>query len=144
MQKEVLTPQRSGSFIPSLRWSSQNLWRRSSQNIHFNPVSSRTRRGTKNSSRRIRRTLFSIPTSRWLNGDVEDAKSNFWTMTGEFVYRHHVDPPSQTVHAERRITSYTDEAHRRRRHQHNTCVIRCIVGWKKIQMHGQASQDSFR
>ena len=53
-------------YLPCRRWKSQSLWRRlTSENIHFNQGSSRTRRGT-SSSRRIRRTLFSNPSSRRL------------------------------------------------------------------------------
>ena len=51
--------------IPSRRRNSQTAWRRSKpENIHPNPGSSRTRRGRRSSSRRIRRALFSNPTSR--------------------------------------------------------------------------------
>ena len=36
---------------------------------------------------------FSNPTSRRLDaGDDEEAKSDFWTITGEFIYCHHVEP----------------------------------------------------
>ena len=53
--KEVLTPHRSGNFMfPVSRWKSQNLWARTaSENIHFDPLSSGTRR-TRNSSRKVR------------------------------------------------------------------------------------------
>ena len=37
--------------------------------------------------------------------DDEEAKSDFWTITGEFIDRHHVDP--------RRNISYSHEVHRR-------------------------------
>ena len=48
--------------------------------------------------------------------DDEEAKNDFWTITGEFVYRHH---------AERRIISYSNAVHRR--YQNNTYVTSCIV-----------------
>ena len=55
-------------FVPNRWWISQRLWRRTtSENIHLDQGSSKTRRGTRSSSRRIRRTLFSNPSSRWLN-----------------------------------------------------------------------------
>ena len=72
--------------IPNRSWNSQNFRRRStSETIHLNPGSSGTRRGTRSSSGRIRRTLFSIPTSsgsstRWC-----------WSITGDFICRHHVE-----------------------------------------------------
>ena len=68
--KEVLTPQREWKqhHFPNRRWNSQNLWRRTaSENIHFNPGSSRKRRRTRNSSRKVRRIRFSNPTSRRLD-----------------------------------------------------------------------------
>ena len=64
--KEVLTPMKRDSFyIPSRRWNSQNSWKRStSVTIHLNQGSSWTRSRTRSFSRRIRRTLFSKPSSR--------------------------------------------------------------------------------
>ena len=67
--QEVLTPMKSDNFlIPSRGWNRQSLWRRSTcENIHLDKGSSRTRRGTRSSSRRLRRTPFSNTSSRWLN-----------------------------------------------------------------------------
>ena len=45
--------------------------------------------------------------------DDAEAKNDFWSMTGDFIYRHHVEPRGRIVHAERRIISYSDEVHRR-------------------------------
>ena len=47
--KEVLTPMKSEIFhIPSRRWNSQNLWRRSgSESIHLNLGEPRQRRRTR-------------------------------------------------------------------------------------------------
>ena len=66
--KEVSTPMKGEkSTFPAEDGTVKNFWRRStSQTIHLNPGSTRTRRGTRSSSRRIRRALFSNPTSRWL------------------------------------------------------------------------------
>ena len=53
---------------PRRRWNSQNLWvRTASENIHLNLASSRTRKRTRNSSRKFRWITFSNPTSRRLN-----------------------------------------------------------------------------
>ena len=99
--KKVLTPMKNGKFhIPSRRWNSQNLWRRSTfETIHLNPGSSGTRRG-----------------------------SQKWFLV--YNRRFHLSPsrgtPSQNVRAERRIISYSDEAHRR--YQNNTYVTGCFVG----------------
>ena len=66
--KEVSTPIRGDNFIfPVADGTVQNFWRSSaSENFHLNHGSPRPRRRTRSSSRRIRRTLFSITTSRWL------------------------------------------------------------------------------
>ena len=54
--------------MPSRRWNSQNLrWSTASENIRFKPGMAGTRRRTRNSSRRITRTIFSNPTTRGLN-----------------------------------------------------------------------------
>ena len=79
--------------IPSRRWNSQILLESTaSENIHFNPGASGTRRRTRNSSRKIRWNTFSNPTSRRLNADDEKAKSDFWTFTWKNKKRHHVQP----------------------------------------------------
>ena len=58
--------------------------------------------------------------------DDAEAKNDFWSITGDFIYRHHVEPRVQTVRAERRIISYSAEVHRR--YQKYTYIIGCIVG----------------
>ena len=79
-------------LFQSRRWNSQNPWRRStSETIHFNQGSSWTRRGTRSFSRKIRRTLFSYPNSNSTLDDAE-AKNDFWSIAGDFIYRHHVEP----------------------------------------------------
>ena len=78
--------------IPSRGWNSQNPWRRStSETIHLNQGSFWTRRGIRSFSRRIRRTLFSKPSSRWLNTRWCGSKNDFWYITGDFFYRHLVE-----------------------------------------------------
>ena len=42
--------------------------------------------------------------------DAGEAMNDFWSMSGNFIYRHHVEP-SQALLAERRIISYSTEVH---------------------------------
>ena len=58
--------------------------------------------------------------------DDEEAKFHFWTIAGEFIYRHHFVLPSQTVRAERRNISCSDEVHRR--YQNNLNITGRNVG----------------
>ena len=85
--------------------------------------------------------------------DDAEARNDFWSITGDFICRHHVEPTSQPVHAERRIISYSDEVHRSYQKQTHTrhfdammVRILTITGtWmekENYQMHGQVSQDS--
>ena len=120
--------------MPSRRWNSQNPWRSASETIHLNHGSSGTRRGTRNSSRKIRRTLFSIPASKWLNRRW--CGSQKWLLVN--YRRFHLPSsrgtPSQTAHAERRIISYPTKVHWRL--QNNTYVTGCIVGetyWSSLE-----------
>ena len=64
--KEVLTLMKNEKIVfPVADGTVKNLWRRStSTNIHFNQKSSETRKETRNSSKKIKQTLFSISTSR--------------------------------------------------------------------------------
>ena len=63
--KDVLTPTKGDNFIFPVADGTVETWRSlTSETIHLDPGSSRTRRGTRSFSRRIRRTLFSNPSSR--------------------------------------------------------------------------------
>ena len=55
-----------------------------------------------------------------------EAKNDFGSITRDLIYRHHVEPPCETNHAERRNISYSTEVHRRL--QNYTYVTWCIVG----------------
>ena len=56
----------------------------------FYPGQPRQKRRTKKSSRRIRRSSTTPrQDSSWYDGE---AKNDFWSISGDFIYRHHVDP----------------------------------------------------
>ena len=70
--------------IPSRRWFSWIVWRRSgSEDIHFDPGQPRPRRITKQSSRRIRRVFFTSRHDSTLNDG--EAKNDFWSISGDFI-----------------------------------------------------------
>ena len=125
--REVLTPMKGENFyIPSRRWNSQNPWRRStSETVHLNQGSPRPRRRTRKSSRIIRWITFSNPSSRWLSMDDAEAKNDFCSVTGDFIYRHHVEPRVK-LYMSRRIISYSADVHRR--YQNHSFVTGCFVG----------------
>ena len=50
--------------------------------------------------------------------DDEEARNDFWTITGEFILSSPRCTPSQTVRAERRNISYSDEVHSTLSKQH--------------------------
>ena len=58
--------------------------------------------------------------------DGAEAKYDFWSITGDFIYRHQIGTHSETVHAERRLISYSTEVYRRC--QSHSYVTGCIVG----------------
>ena len=43
--------------------------------------------------------------------DAGEAINDFWSMSGNFIYRHHVATLSQALLAERRIIPYSTEVH---------------------------------
>ena len=110
-------------------WNGKTLWRRSgSENIHLDPGSPRPRGRTRQSSRRIRQTLFSNPISRRLN----TGWCGSWKWLLDDFRRIHFSSSrrtqSQTVRAERRIISYATEICQR--DQDSKYIVGCIVGEK--------------
>ena len=58
--------------------------------------------------------------------DVGEARNDFLSTSGDFIYRHHVEPMVKTLHAEGRINSFcTEIAGRHHNHSYN---IGCIAG----------------
>ena len=43
--------------------------------------------------------------------DAVEAKNNFWSTSGNFIYHHHVEPRVKTLLAEKRIIPYSTEIH---------------------------------
>ena len=111
--------------IPCHRWNGKTLWRRSkSETIHHNPGQSWQRRGTRYSSRWIRRVFFN-PRTRLI---MVWWWSQKWFLV--FLRRFHLPSscgtPSQTVRADWRIIPYSTEIHwRYHNHRHD---VRCDVG----------------
>ena len=58
--------------------------------------------------------------------DDEEAKNDFWTITGEFIYRHHVVPRVKLYMPKGRNISYSDEVHRR--YQNDSYIFGCVDG----------------
>ena len=128
-------------YFPSRRW-----------NIHLiNQGTSRTRRGTRCSSRRIRWTLFSNPVQGDSTRDDAEAKNDFWSITGDFIYRHHVEPRVKLyVPREESFPiplKYIDVT--RNTHTSLDVLLEKILitgTWvekENCRMHGQVSHDSF-
>ena len=87
--KEVLTPMKGDNFyFLGRRWNSQNFWRRStSEIVHLNPGSSRTKRGTRSSSKENEtnsplQPLFKRDSTR----DDAEAKNDFLVCYRRFHF----------------------------------------------------------
>ena len=102
-----------------------------SENIHFKPGI--VQNEEKNTKFFEESQINYIPFQEDSTRDDEEAKINdFWNITGEIIFRYHVEPRVKTVHAERRIISYSDEVHPR--YQNNMYITGSIVG-KQIEDH---------
>ena len=92
--KEVLTPKRSGNFIfPVADRTVKIFWR--GQRLRTSTlIQERPERGEGQEILQGRSGELRSPTA--LHGDStrddEEAKSDFWTITEDFTYRHHVEP----------------------------------------------------
>ena len=153
--KVVLTPQRSGNFIFPVADGTVKIFgrRTASDNIHLSPGASGTRRGTRSFSRRTRRTLFSKPSSRWLNtGRCGSQKMILGLLREKFIYRHHVvlRDTSCTYREKKHFlfqwsASTLPEQHMFHRMYCWRKMLMITGTWmekKNYLMHGQASQDS--
>ena len=82
--------QRRRIYFSNRRWTNQNTWRRSgTENIHLDTGTPNSRRRSRRFSWRIRRVSSTI--SR-LFPDAGEARNDFWSMSGNFINRHHVEP----------------------------------------------------
>ena len=124
------------------------------ENIHLNPGSSGTRRGTRSFSRRIRRTLLSKTLFKMTqHATTRKPKNDFWSAAGDVVYRHHVELRVKLYIPRKESFAiplkYIDVTRNTYLYHWMYCLknILKITGmWMKkenYQMHGQASQDSF-
>ena len=85
--------------------------------------SSWTTRRTRSFSKRIGLSPLQDD-STWYD---TEAKKNYWSVTGDFIYRHHVEPRVKLYMPKEEIISPSDE-YIHRRNQNNTQVTSCTVG----------------
>ena len=92
--KEVLTPQRSGNFFLPVADGTVKIFGRGQRLRTSTLTRDRPERGEEqeilqgNSDERKTPSHLEEDSTR----DDEEAKNDFWTITGEFIYRHHVVP----------------------------------------------------
>ena len=90
--KEVLTPTKGEKFIfPVADGTVKIFWRRSgSENIHLNPGQPRERGEEQDILRGEPEGCSSTPRqdASWYDGE---AKIDFWSISGDFIYSHHVE-----------------------------------------------------
>ena len=120
--KEVLTPMKGDSFIFPV---ADGTVKTPGGDRRLKPstlIRDRPERGedTKFFEENQTDFLLHIHNKRTPHGDDAEAKMNFGLSQANLFNRHHVEPLSQTVHAERRIISHSVEVHRR--YQNNTYV----------------------
>ena len=86
-------PMKGGSEYHLTAQYSKNLWRRSgSENIHLNPGQDSPDRGEEQDNLRGEldgSSSTSRQDSSWYDGDAEN---DFWSLSGDFIYRRHVEP----------------------------------------------------
>ena len=80
--KEVILPKQGEFIFSNRRWTNQTSRRRSgTENIHLDTGTPISRRRSRRFSWRIRRVSFTTSSA-----EIDD----FWSMSGSFIYRHHV------------------------------------------------------
>ena len=98
--KEVIFLTKWKIPISSRRWTNKIYWRRSgTENIHFGTGTSNSRRKSRRFSWRVRRV--SLPPPHDSFPDAGEARNDFWSISGNFINRHHVEPRVKLLLAER-------------------------------------------
>ena len=154
--KEVSTPMKNEKmFIPSRRWNRPNIWRSTSKDIHLNPGSSRTRRGQ---VLRGGSDVFSSPTPLQDDSALDDAeaRNDFWSTSGDSIYRHHVEPrvklymprkesfliPMKYIDVSR-LTHASLEIESCRMHRfHQIHFIECKATWRMCMVQGDTDEET--
>ena len=99
--KEVIFPTEKWKIhFSSRRWTNKNCWRRSgTENVHLDTGSPKSRRRSNRFSSRMRRVsasttsrLISLPQPHDSLPVASEAINDFWSMSGNFKNRHHVEP----------------------------------------------------
>ena len=90
--KEVIFPKENGKFIfSSRRWTNQTFWRRSgTENTHLDTGTPNSRRSQRDFLGESEGSLPPPPQDSL--PDAGEAINDFWSMSGNFIYRHHVEP----------------------------------------------------
>ena len=91
MQRRWYFPKKWKFDFSSRRWTNHTFWKRSgTENIHLDTAATNSRRQSHWFSWRIRRVSFTTPHDSF--PDAGEAKYDFWSMSGNFIFRHHVEP----------------------------------------------------
>ena len=90
--KEELTPQRSANFIFPVADGTVKIFGRGQRLRTSTLTQDRPERGEEQEVLRRKSDESDSPTQLQDDAtrDDEEAKNDFWTITGEFIYRHHV------------------------------------------------------
>ena len=89
--KEVIFPKQGEFIFSNRRWTNQNPWRRSgTENIHLD-TASRPIQGEGHVNF-LGESEGSLPQPHDSLPDAGEAINYFWSMSGNFIYRHHVEP----------------------------------------------------
>ena len=108
--KEVIFHPKSGKYFPvadgRIKFAGGDQALRTSTLIRDNPIRGESRRD-------FLRESEGSPTSPPQDSypDAVEAKKNFWSTSGIFIYHHHVEPRVKTLLAEKRIIPYSTEIH---------------------------------
>ena len=108
--KEVISPKESGNFIfPAadgrIKLSGGDHELRTSTPTRHRPIQGESHLDF------LGEPEGSLPPPQDSFPDAGEAINDFWSMSGNFKNRHHVEPQSQTLLAERRIFPYSTEIH---------------------------------
>ena len=106
--KEVIFPKENGKFIfpvadGRIKLSGGDQYLRTSTSIRQRPIEGESHLDFLGESE------GSLPQSQDSLPDAGEGINDFWSMSGNFIHRHHVEPRVKTLLAERRIIPFSTE-----------------------------------
>ena len=117
------------NYFSSRRWTCQSFWKRSgTENIHLGTAATQIK---ESNSDFLGESEGSLPPPQDSFPDAGEAINDFWSMSGNFIHHHHVEPRVKLYSPREESFSFSTEIHWRTENYKNEfgCYARTSHRW---------------